>query len=125
MNFGEKIKEKRQLHHLSQRQLAEKINVSPRTIRSWEQEGRVPKQEWIYSSLATLFVCPMEYFNNKPSASTTNTSIPADSAAEAQPLQLLDATKALLAEHQLPIQEEFKFILELMQISLASLEEKA
>lgn len=124
MNFGEKIKEKRQLHHLSQRQLAEKINVSPRTIRSWEQEGRVPKQEWIYSSLATLFDCPMEYFSNKPS-STTNASIPADPAAKAQPLQLLDATKALLAEHQLPIQEEFKFILELMQISLASLEEKA
>ena len=123
MNFGEKIKEKRQLRHLSQRQLAEKINVSPRTIRSWEQEGRVPKQDWVYSSLATLFDCPVEYFRNKPFSPTPG-SLSTDFVSEAQPLQLLEATKALLAEHQLPIQEEFKFILELMQISLTSLEER-
>jgi len=60
VEFGEKLRELRIQHNISQSQLAEKLKVTPRTVRGREHEGRIPKQDWIYYSLSVLFACPVD-----------------------------------------------------------------
>jgi DNA-binding transcriptional regulator YiaG len=44
MTFGEKVRSLRKEKKMSQQELASMVGVSYRTIRSWEVEGRFPKQ---------------------------------------------------------------------------------
>ncbi|QGN61704.1 helix-turn-helix domain-containing protein [Leuconostoc citreum] len=47
MSFAKSLKELRLRHKLSQRQLAKKLNVSPKTISNWENERNLPDIELI------------------------------------------------------------------------------
>lgn len=47
MPFSKSLKELRLRHKLSQRQLAKKLNVSPKTISNWENERNLPDIELI------------------------------------------------------------------------------
>ena len=48
MTFGEKVRSLRKEKKMSQQELASMVGVSYRTIRSWEVEGRFPKQNVLY-----------------------------------------------------------------------------
>ena len=52
MTFGEKVRSLRKEKKMSQQELASMVGVSYRTIRSWEVEGRFPKQNVLYQKLA-------------------------------------------------------------------------
>ena len=61
MHFGEKIRSLRKAQNMSQTALAKSLNVSRRTVCSWETEGRFPKERHIINSLAEILDCPVEY----------------------------------------------------------------
>ena len=54
MNFGEKLKSLRIKHELSQKNLAEKLNVSIQSITKWETQNSMPDIENL-KSIATIF----------------------------------------------------------------------
>ena len=61
MNFGEKIRTLRKDQNLSQTELAKRLQVSRRTVCSWENEGHFPKERHLIDSLAKILDCPVEY----------------------------------------------------------------
>ena len=62
MNFAEKVKYKRTREKLTQRELAEKVGVSLRTIQNYEGGSSLPKQEEIYDRLAQALNTDVNYF---------------------------------------------------------------
>ena len=61
MTFGEKVRSLRKEKKMSQQELASMVGVSYRTIRSWEVEGRFPKQNVLYQKLADALQCDVSY----------------------------------------------------------------
>lgn len=61
MTFAEKIHTLRLNKNLSQTALAKKLNVSRRTVYSWENEGRLPQKHSLYGAIASILDCPTEY----------------------------------------------------------------
>ena len=61
MTFAEKIRELRNQKGLSQTELGKAVGVSLRTVRNWELEGRYPKQRDLYSKLAEVLDCDINY----------------------------------------------------------------
>lgn len=67
MTFAEKIHTLRINKNLSQTDLAKKLNVSRRTVYSWENEGRLPQKHSLYEAIASILDCPAEYlFSDSP-----------------------------------------------------------
>ena len=62
--FGEKIKRIRKLRHLTQEQLAEMINISPRNLSSIEVGANFIKAETLEKILVALDVTTEELFAN-------------------------------------------------------------
>lgn len=52
--FGDALKELRKKHHLSQKELADNINVAPSTISMYEKGNRSPNDE-LLKKIATYF----------------------------------------------------------------------
>ena len=65
MTFGEKVRSLRKEKKMSQQELASMVGVSYRTIRSWEVEGRFPKQNVLYQKLADALQCDVSYLSQK------------------------------------------------------------
>ena len=62
--FGDKIRKLRKEKKMTQQKLGDMVGVSHRTIRSWEVEGRYPKQSSLYQKLADAFQCQVSYLMN-------------------------------------------------------------
>jgi transcriptional regulator with XRE-family HTH domain len=58
--LGERLQQQRQLKNLSQKQVAEAINVSPSVVSNYENGERTPSLESLVS-LARLFQCSTDY----------------------------------------------------------------
>jgi transcriptional regulator with XRE-family HTH domain len=56
MNIGDRIKEFRKRNNLDQQQLAELLNVSAKTVSSWEVNRTQPKMEFIVA-MCKIFKC--------------------------------------------------------------------
>lgn len=61
MTFGEKVRELRNMKDLSQADLGKAVGVTLRTVRNWEVEGRYPKDRDIYTKLAEVLGCNINY----------------------------------------------------------------
>ena len=68
MTFGEKVRSLRKEKKMSQQELASMVGVSYRTIRSWEVEGRFPKQNVLYQKLADALQCDVSYLMSENEA---------------------------------------------------------
>ena len=62
MLFGEKIKALRKDRGMTQRDLAEALGLSLRTISNYETGGLRPRHDATYDALAELFHVPKAYF---------------------------------------------------------------
>ncbi len=67
MDIGQKIKELRTDRHLEQKELADLLNVSPKTISSWEVGRTEPKMEMI-EKMCKVLVCSKSDFLDEPNA---------------------------------------------------------
>ncbi len=74
MTFGEKVRSLRKEKKMSQQELASMVGVSYRTIRSWEVEGRFPKQNVLYQKLADALQCDVSYLMSENEAFITEAS---------------------------------------------------
>lgn len=63
MNIGEKIKALRKLNGLDQKQLGDALNVSNKTISSWEANRTEPKMDMI-EKMCDVFGCKKTDFLN-------------------------------------------------------------
>lgn len=61
MTFGEKVGELRRQQGLTQKELADKIGVSLRTITNYETGGRYPKQRKTYRKIADILEVDINY----------------------------------------------------------------
>ena len=64
MTLGEKIKKARKIRGLTQTQLAEKINVSIRTVKSYENDDQQPRQGNLYM-LARVLRVSIKYLTDE------------------------------------------------------------
>ena len=62
MTFGEKIKALRKDRGMTQKELAEALGLSLRTISNYETGGLRPRHDTTYDALAELFHVPKTYF---------------------------------------------------------------
>lgn len=65
MDIGRKIKDLRSSRHLEQKDLAELLNVSPKTISSWEVGRTEPKMEMI-EKMCKVLECSKSDFLDEP-----------------------------------------------------------
>ena len=105
---------------LSQSELGEAVNVTLRTVRGWEVEGRCPKKHITYVRLAGVFGCKVSsLMNDAPLPS-------ADSAAELVPdpaeqiRQILDRLEGLFSGGALTREEKFALVTEIQMLYLNS-----
>ena len=63
MKIGEKIKELRLEHNLSQMQLGKLIGVSQKAIDYWERNVNEPKASYIIALVKTFNISYDEFFN--------------------------------------------------------------
>ena len=63
MRFGEKVRDLRKKHSLTQDELAKCLGVSKRTVIGWERDGRYPRNVEILEKMADIFHVPLTYIN--------------------------------------------------------------
>lgn len=61
MKFGEKVRDLRKKHSLTQDELAKCLGVSKRTVIGWERDGRYPRNVEILEKMADIFHVPLTY----------------------------------------------------------------
>ena len=90
MTFGEKVRSLRKEKKMSQQELASMVGVSYRTIRSWEVEGRFPKQNVLYQKLADALQCDVSYLMSENEAFITEASEQFGNRGARQAQQILE-----------------------------------
>ena len=73
------------------------VGVSYRTIRSWEVEGRFPKQNVLYQKLADALQCDVSYLMSENEAFITEASEQFGNRGARQAQQILEQAAAMFA----------------------------
>ena len=63
MKFGEKVRDLRKKHSLTQDELAQCLGINKRTIIGWERDGRYPRSIEMLEKMADIFHVPLTYIN--------------------------------------------------------------
>lgn len=61
MKFGEKVRDLRKKHSLTQDELAQCLGINKRTIIGWERDGRYPRSVEMLEKMADIFHVPLTY----------------------------------------------------------------
>ena len=56
MKFGEKVRDLRKKHSLTQDELAQCLGINKRTIIGWERDGRYPRSIEMLEKMADIFL---------------------------------------------------------------------
>ena len=97
MTFGDKIRKLRKEKKMTQQKLGAMVGVSYRTIRSWEVEGRYPKQSSLYQKLADAFQCRVSYLMNDNETMCLGNDEPSEYSSAKQARLILEQAAALFA----------------------------
>lgn len=68
MTFGEKLKSARKQKNFSQEDLAAEMDVSRRTVTSWETDKAFPRSRKVYEKLAALLEVNINYLLSEDDA---------------------------------------------------------
>ena len=120
MTFGEKVRSLRKEKKMSQQELASMVGVSYRTIRSWELEGRFPKQNVLYQKLADALQCDVSYFMSEDEAFITEASEQFGNRGAKQAQQILEQAAAMFAGGSLTDEDKIAFMDEIQMLYLDS-----
>ena len=120
MTFGEKVKNLRKTKGLSQTQLAEAIGVTNRAVRSWEVEGRYPKQHDLYQKLADSLGCDISYLMTEGESFITEATEQYGSRGAKQAQQILEQAAAMFAGGELSDEDKTSFMDEIQMLYLDS-----
>ena len=120
MTFGEKVRSLRKERKMSQQELASMVGVSYRTIRSWEVEGRFPKQNVLYQKLADALQCDVSYLMSENEAFITEASEQFGNRGAKQAQQILEQAAAMFAGGSLTDEDKIAFMDEIQSLYLDS-----
>jgi DNA-binding XRE family transcriptional regulator len=82
---------------MTQQKLGAMVSVSYRTIRSWEVEGRYPKQSSLYQKLADALQCRGSYLMNDNETVCLGNDEPSEYSGAKQARKILEQAAALFA----------------------------
>lgn len=120
MTFGEKIRSLRKRKKMSQQELASMVGVSYRTIRSWEVEGRYPKQNILYQKLADALQCDVSYLMSENASFITEASEQFGNRGAKQAQQILEQAAAMFAGGSLSDEDKIAFMDDMQMLYLDS-----
>ena len=120
MTFGEKIKTLRKSKGMSQSELAALVGVSDRTLRSWERQGRFPKQNNLYQKLADALQCDVAYLMSENAAFITEATEQFGNRGAKQAQQILEQAAAMFAGGSLSDEDKTAFMDEIQSLYLDS-----
>ena len=120
MTFGEKIRSLRKGKKMSQQELASMVGVSYRTIRSWEVEGRYPKQNILYQKLADALQCDVSYLMSENASFITEASEQFGNRGAKQAQQILERAAAMFAGGSLSDEDKIAFMDDMQMLYLDS-----
>lgn len=120
MTFGEKIRSLRKGKKMSQQELASMVGVSYRTIRSWEVEGRYPKQNILYQKLADALQCDVSYLMSENASFITEASEQFGNRGAKQAQQILEQAAAMFAGGSLSNEDKIAFMDDMQMLYLDS-----
>ena len=122
--FGDKIRKLRKEKKMTQQKLGDMVGVSHRTIRSWEGEGRYPKQSSLYQKLADAFQCQVSYLMNDNETVCLGNDEPSEYAGAKQARQILEQVAALFASGTMTNEDKTIFMDEMTTLSGIKKEQK-
>lgn len=123
MTFGEKIRELRRQAGLSQSELGDAVQVTLRTVRGWEAEGRCPKKHITYVRLAEVFGCKVSsLMNEQPFPEHSPAEETAADPASAIPA-IMDRLEELFAGSTLTGEEKLSLVTEIQMLYLNSIKD--
>ena len=96
------------------------VDVSYRTIRSWEVEGRYPKQSSLYQKLADAFQCRVSYPMNDDETVCVGNDEPSEYSGAKQARQILEQAAALVASGTMTNEDKTIFMDEMTRLYLES-----
>ena len=120
MTFGEKVRSLRKDKKMSQQERASMVGVSYRTIRSWEVEGRFPKQNVLYQKLADALQCDVSSLLSENEAVITDASDQFGIRGARQAQQILELAAAMFAGGSLTDEDKIAFMDEIQSLYLHS-----
>ena len=118
MTFGEKVRELRKQAGLSQSELGTAVEVTLRTVRGWEVEGRYPKKHATYAKLAEVLGCRISYLLTEDESFSEGYLEETESVISRQSRQILRQLEAIFASHKLTDEEKFALVTEIQVLYL-------
>ena len=110
MKFGEKLKELRTQNNLTQQELAQKMEISSKTIGRWEKENNIPDEKKL-KKLSKILQCTVEDLTGEPvkekKTKTTKTKTAKVKVIEAEPVKKVKPKKEV-QEEKVEVKEEPK-----------------
>jgi transcriptional regulator with XRE-family HTH domain len=122
MNFGDKVKDLRTQRKMTQGELAEALNISPRTIFAYENGENYPRKREVYKKLADFFSVEINYLLTEDEEFITYAAEMYGTRGQEQALALLEQASALFAGGDLSEDDQLAFVHEIQQLYLDSKE---
>lgn len=97
MKFGQKVKELRKKHNMTQDQLARALDVSTRTIQSYERGQSLPKSKFVYEKLSSLFNINIDYLVSDGDPFVTSVEAEFGPVGKTEAEELVESLKCLFA----------------------------
>ena len=116
MKFGEKLREKRDEHRLSQEVLAKKLGITRRTIVNYEQGVSYPSDREIYFKLAEILETDKFYFLTEDEEFLTEAASRYGRKGLQEAQEILNQTAALFAGGELSEEDRIAFSHEMQAI---------
>ncbi len=115
MTFGEKLAGLRTVKKMTQVQVADAIGISRRTYIGYEREGRFPRYREVYSRLAEVLGCSINYLMAEENASGEEPDSEAD-AYRKQAGELVSELSALFVGGTLSEEEKDSVMITLQKV---------
>ena len=120
MKFGEKLKEQREKHDLTQSETAARIGISLRTMRNYETCSSYPQDRSIYYKFADLFKVDVNYFLTEDEEFLTEAAKIYGKRGQDQARVILEQSAALFAGGELSESDQIAFLHEMQGLFLES-----
>ena len=116
MKFGEKVKDLRMKKNMSQSELAKMLDVSTRTIASYEGCISYPRRQETYEKLASILDVNVDYLRTESDSFLTEAGKKYGHRGQMQAQEILAQTAQLFAGGTLSEEDEVAFLMDMQKI---------